>query len=191
MYGSYFKRAVDIVLALLSIVLAGWICVLILILYIVTLRFPVFFFQDRIGRDNRVFRLIKFRSLQEGDLPLGQRRFWLGDFLRFLSLDELPQIWNVCRGEMSFIGPRPLPIAYLSLMSPTQKIRHQVLPGITGWAQVNGRHALSWSKKFELDIYYVNHLSVGLDFLILFKTIVVLLSLRKDNSLQEEKFKGN
>jgi lipopolysaccharide/colanic/teichoic acid biosynthesis glycosyltransferase len=191
MYGSYFKRVVDILLAFLSVVLVGWVFVLILILYIVTLRFPIFFFQDRIGKDNRVFRLIKFRSLQEGDLPLDQRRFWLGDCLRFLSLDELPQIWNVCRGEMSFIGPRPLPIAYLPLMNPTQKIRHQVLPGITGWAQVNGRHALSWSEKFELDIYYVNHQSVSLDLLILFKTIVVLLSFRKDNSLQEEKFKGN
>jgi lipopolysaccharide/colanic/teichoic acid biosynthesis glycosyltransferase len=163
MYGSYFKRVVDILLAFLSVVLVGWVFVLILILYIVTLRFPIFFFQDRIGRNNSIFRLVKFRSLLEGDLPLGQRRFWLGDCLRFLSLDELPQIWNVFRAEMSFIGPRPLPIAYLPLMSPTQKIRHQVLPGITGWAQVNGRHALSWSKKFELDIYYVNHQSVTLD----------------------------
>jgi undecaprenyl phosphate N,N'-diacetylbacillosamine 1-phosphate transferase len=191
MYASYFKRAADLLLVFFAIILAGWIFVLILILYVVTFRFPIFFFQDRIGKANRVFRLVKFRSLLEEDLPLSQRRFWLGDFLRFFSLDELPQIWNVCKGEMSFIGPRPLPAAYLPLMSQIQKTRHQVLPGITGWAQVNGRHDLSWGKKFELDIFYVNHLSVGLDLFILFKTIILLLSFRKDYSLLEEKFKGN
>jgi lipopolysaccharide/colanic/teichoic acid biosynthesis glycosyltransferase len=119
------------------------------------------------------------------------RRFWLGDLLRFFSLDELPQIWNVLKGDMSFIGPRPLPIAYLPLMSDEQRVRHQVLPGITGWTQVNGRHSISWQEKFELDRFYVHNISAMLDLCIFFKTIVLLLSFQKDHSLEEDKFKGN
>ena len=120
-----------------------------------------------------------------------QRRFLLGDILRYLSLDELPQVWNVLKGDMSFIGPRPLPTEYLSLFSQEQQMRHTIKPGITGWAQVNGRHSISWQQKFELDNYYLAHLSFGLDLTIFYKTIVLLLSFNKDQSLAEEKFKGN
>lgn len=191
MYISYFKRVVDIFLSLIAIVLFGWLFILIMLLYCVTFQFPIFFFQQRIGRDQKSFQLIKFRSLTNSEQSLQERRFWFGDLLRFLSLDELPQIWNVLKGEMSFIGPRPLPTEYLPLMNAAQQARHKVLPGITGWTQVNGRHSLFWEQKFELDNYYVNNLSLGLDLHILFKTIVLLLSFRKDRSLQEEKFKGS
>jgi lipopolysaccharide/colanic/teichoic acid biosynthesis glycosyltransferase len=191
MYASALKRILDWILVFVSIILVGWLFVLIVLVYVVTFGYPIFFFQERVGRDNKVFQLMKFRSLLNTDKPLEERRFWLGDFLRFFSLDELPQIWNVCKGEMSFIGPRPLPTGYLSLMTEEQQKRHLILPGITGWTQVNGRHSLSWKQKFEFDIYYVAHLSLRLDLLILFKTIVVLLSFRKDRSLAEEKFSGS
>jgi undecaprenyl phosphate N,N'-diacetylbacillosamine 1-phosphate transferase len=191
MYISYFKRVTDIFLSLIAIVLFGWLFILIMILYSITFHFPLFFYQQRIGRNQKPFLLIKFRSLINSDQSLENRRFWLGDLLRFLSLDELPQIWNVLKGDMSFIGPRPLPIEYLPLMNEIKRERHKVLPGITGWTQVNGRHSLSWDQKFELDNYYVNNLSLGLDLHILFKTIVLLLSFRKDRSLLEEKFKGS
>jgi undecaprenyl phosphate N,N'-diacetylbacillosamine 1-phosphate transferase len=191
MYISYFKRVLDILLSLIALILMGWLFLLIIILYAVTFQFPLFFFQERIGKDQKPFLLIKFRSLINSDQSLQKRRFWLGALLRFLSLDELPQVWSVWKGEMSFIGPRPLPTEYLHLMNPAQQARHKVLPGITGWTQVNGRHSLSWDQKFELDNYYVNNLSLRLDLHILFKTIVVLLSFRKDQSLAEEKFKGN
>jgi lipopolysaccharide/colanic/teichoic acid biosynthesis glycosyltransferase len=191
MYASALKRILDWILVFVSIILVGWLFVLIVLVYVVTFGYPIFFFQERVGRDNKVFQLMKFRSLLNMDKPLEERRFWLGDFLRFFSLDELPQIWNVCKGEMSFIGPRPLPTGYLSLMTEEQQKRHLILPGITGWTQVNGRHSLSWKQKFEFDIYYVAHLSLRLDLLILFKTIVVLLSFRKDRSLAEEKFSGS
>jgi undecaprenyl phosphate N,N'-diacetylbacillosamine 1-phosphate transferase len=191
MYISYFKRVVDIFLSLMAIALFWWLFLLIIVLYFISLQFPIFFFQERIGKEQKPFLLIKFRSLINSDQPLKKRRFWLGDLLRFFSLDELPQIWNVLKGEMSFIGPRPLPTEYLQLMNTAQKARHKVLPGITGWTQVSGRHSLSWDQKFELDNYYVNNLSLGLDLHILFKTIVLLLSFRKDRSLAEEKFKGS
>jgi lipopolysaccharide/colanic/teichoic acid biosynthesis glycosyltransferase len=191
MYISYVKRVFDILLLLIALILFSWLFVLILILYAVTFQFPIFFFQERIGKDQKPFRLVKFRSLINSSQPLEKRRFWLGDFLRFFSLDELPQIWNVWKGEMSFIGPRPLPTEYLPLMSAEQEARHQLLPGITGWAQVNGRHSLSWKQKFELDNFYVKNSSLQLDLLIFFKTLLLLLSLKKDSSLQEEKFTGN
>jgi lipopolysaccharide/colanic/teichoic acid biosynthesis glycosyltransferase len=182
MYISYFKRVTDIFFSLIVILLFGWLFIFIMILYSITFQFPIFFFQQRIGKGQKPFLLVKFRSLINSDQSLQKRRFWLGDLLRFLSLDELPQVWNVLKGEMSFIGPRPLPSEYLPLMNATQQARHKVLPGITGWTQVNGRHSLSWDQKFELDNYYVNNLSLGLDLHILFKTIVLLLSFRKDRS---------
>jgi lipopolysaccharide/colanic/teichoic acid biosynthesis glycosyltransferase len=123
--------------------------------------------------------------------PLLERRFALGSFLRWSNLDELPQLYNILKGDMSFIGPRPLPIEYLPLYSEEQRQRHLVRPGITGWAQVNGRHSIAWQQKFSYDLYYVHHLSLALDLRILIKTIVLILSLRRDVSLEEEKFKGN
>ncbi len=141
--------------------------------------------------DGKPFKLYKLRTLAtDASLPLPERKFWLGNFLRTTSLDELPQLWNVLLGEMSFIGPRPMPIEYGPLFSAAQMKRFDVLPGITGWAQVNGRHSISWHEKFALDNYYVKHISAGLDLLILFRTIMLLLSFKKDVSLTEEPFKG-
>src|SRR5690606_17257263 len=120
-----------------------------------------------------------------GPAPPRTRRFWLGDVLRFLSLDELPQLINVLKGDMSLVGPRPLPATYLDRFTPAQRRRHTVRPGITGWAQVNGRHAIPWDEKFKLDLYYIDNWSLGFDVRILFRTLVVVLAFRKDTSLEE------
>ncbi|MGC4023578.1 MAG: sugar transferase [Cyclobacteriaceae bacterium] len=191
MYKKFVKRLFDLVFVLLAIIFLGWIMVLACILYAVTFQFPIFFKQERIGKNNRSFVVYKFRTLKQGDANLENRRFWLGDFLRFFSMDELPQFWNVLKGEMSLIGPRPLPTEYLALMNDEEKRRHLVLPGITGWTQVNGRHGISWERKFELDLFYVDNISMRLDSIIVIKTCILLLSFKKDVSLNEEKFKGN
>lgn len=152
----------------------------------------IFFLQERIGHNGKFFLLCKLRTLTENEtLPLHERQFGLGAFFRRTSIDELPQIWNILKGEMSFIGPRPLPTYYLHLFSADQQRRHMVRPGITGWAQVNGRHSISWEKKFEHDLYYITHVSFWLDVRIFLKTIILLMPLKKDLSLSEEEFKGN
>ncbi|MBS1680085.1 MAG: sugar transferase [Bacteroidetes bacterium] len=189
MYLNFIKRILDFTLALILIVCLSWFFLFILMVYILTWQFPVFFSQERIGKENKSFTLYKFRTLKAEHLD--KRRFLWGDFLRFFSFDELPQLWNVLKGEMSLIGPRPLPLEYLPLMAEYQKQRHRVLPGITGWAQVNGRHEINWKKKFDLDLYYIKHVSIRLDVLILIKTIALLLSFKKDVSLNEGKFTGN
>jgi lipopolysaccharide/colanic/teichoic acid biosynthesis glycosyltransferase len=135
--------------------------------------------------------LLKFRSLKPANLPLEQRTFFMGNILRSTSIDELPQLINVIKGDMSLIGPRPLPVEYYDLFSDTQKQRHEVKPGITGLAQINGRSQISWSKKFEYDLYYVQNISFLLDLKIAIKTILLVLSFKKDRSLKEEKFLGN
>lgn len=135
--------------------------------------------------------MFKFRTLKQSGDTLEKRRFWWGDFLRRTSFDELPQLWNVLKGDMSFVGPRPLPVEYLPLFSEEQRTRHTVRPGITGLAQVNGRHSISWEEKFQFDLLYVQKLSFLLDLKILVKTVVLVLSLKKDASLQEPKFTGN
>lgn len=192
MYSHYLKRFFDLVTVVALVVLFSWLLVLILFVYLFTNELPVFFSNPRIGKNGKIFIIWKFRTLSiHENKSLKERRFLLGEFLRMTNLDELPQIWNVVKGEMSFIGPRPLPVEYLPLMNENQKNRYHVFPGITGWAQINGRHSISWQRKFELDNYYVKHISFGLDMLILFKTIILLLSFRKDISLAEEKFKGN
>lgn len=190
-YPSYVKRTCDIILAALILFFFSWLFLFIIILYLLFFQFPFFFWQERIGKNLKTVKVIKFRTLSETAGTNEQRRFLLGDFLRQLSLDELPQVWNVLKGEMSFIGPRPLPTEYLSLFTTSQLERHSVRPGITGWAQVNGRHSISWQQKFELDLHYIKHISLSFDFLIFCKTIVLLLSFRKDKSLSEEKFTGN
>ena len=150
--------------------------------------------QERIGFNERTFKIVKFRTIRDQSgqsLSEDKRETGLGAFMRWTSLDELPQLWNVLKGEMSMVGPRPLPREYLPLFSPEQRQRHSVLPGITGWVQVNGRHGIAWSKKFEMDVYYVQHISFWLDVRILVKTIGVLVSFRKDISLAEKPFTGN
>ena len=191
-YRKYGKLFFDGLMAVLVILILSWLWLLILFLYVILLEFPIFFKQKRIGKNNLPFWMWKFRTLAvDNRLAEGRSNFLLGKALRFTSLDELPHVWNIITGEMSFIGPRPLPEEYLPLYSPEQMKRHEVKPGITGWAQVNGRHSISWQKKFELDVYYVNNLTFALDVIILIKTAVIMLSFRKDVSLNEERFKGN
>jgi len=143
---------------------------------------PIFFFHERPGKDGQPFKLIKFRSMRnardaEGNLlPDGERITNFGNFIRKTSIDELPELINVLRGEMSLVGPRPLLMQYVDRYSPQQFRRHEVLPGITGWAQVNGRNAISWNEKFMLDIWYIDHWSVWLDIKILLLTVWKVIS---------------
>lgn len=141
------------------------------------LGFPVFFRQLRPGLRGRLFRVVKFRTMRPASAggSDAERLVAVGRLLRQTSLDELPELWNVFRGQMSLVGPRPLLPEYLPLYSPTQARRHDVRPGITGWAQVNGRNALSWQEKFELDVWYVDHVSLGLDVRILWRTVASVI----------------
>lgn len=152
----------------------------------------VFFFQERPGKDGKIFKVIKFKSMtderdSEGKLlPNEQRITNVGKLIRKTSIDELPQLFNVLKGDMSLIGPRPLMVRYLELYTPEQARRHNVRPGITGWAQVNGRNAISWSKKFELDVWYVDNVSFLLDMRIVFMTIGNVLTRKGINSSEEK-----
>ena len=171
------KRAMDVMLAAAVLVLSSPLMALIAALICVRLGRPVFFRQTRIGLRDRPFRIWKFRTMTERVdargrlLPDSERLTSLGRVLRRSSLDELPQLWNVLRGEMSLIGPRPLLPQYLPRYSMAQRRRHEVQPGITGWAQVNGRNALSWERRFQLDVWYVDHRSLWLDLRILWMTV--------------------
>jgi sugar transferase EpsL len=132
---------------------------------------PIFFIQERTGLNGQIFRLIKFRTMRPGNAPDAERLTRLGRFLRATSLDELPELLNVLKGEMSLVGPRPLLVRYLPRYTPEQRRRHEVRPGITGWAQVNGRNALTWEEKFAYDVWYVDHQTLGLDLKILGLTL--------------------
>jgi len=164
---------------------------LIVLVYMVQGQFPIFFKHERIGKNGRHFMLWKFRTLSTDiGKTLQQRKFFWGNLLRTTNLDELPQLWNVLRGEMSLVGPRPLPVEYATLFSAEQNKRHQVLPGITGLAQVSGKNNLSWNEKFKFDVEYINRCSFWFDLTILFKTFLLALSFKQDTSLNEEKFTG-
>jgi len=163
-------------------------------------RQRVFFTQARPGKDERIFRVVKFKTMTderdaEGNLlPDAQRLTKIGKFVRSTSLDEIPQLLNVIKGDMSLIGPRPLLVQYLPLYSERQKRRHEVRPGITGWAQVNGRNAISWQQKFEYDVWYVENMSFILDIKILLKTIYNVFKregINSDTSATMEAFRGN
>lgn len=169
-------------------------------LYIVNKGAGAFFFQERPGKKERLFKVIKFKTMtDERDskgnlLPDAQRLTKVGKFVRSTSLDEIPQLLNVIKGDMSLIGPRPLLVQYLPLYNETQRRRHEVRPGITGWAQVNGRNAISWEQKFAFDVWYVDHVSLSLDFKILMKTIQKVFlreGISSDSSATMEVFKGN
>jgi undecaprenyl phosphate N,N'-diacetylbacillosamine 1-phosphate transferase len=191
-YRTYVKNIVDWLTAFILSLILSWVCVIIIVFYLILCEFPIFFKQKRIGKNNLPFWMWKFRTLSLDErLLVKERSFMIGKFLRFTSLDELPQLYNILKGEMSFIGPRPLPEEYLPLYSMEQIKRHNVKPGVTGLAQVNGRNSIPWSTKFELDLYYANNISFKLDLIILIKTLALLLSFKKDVSLIEEKFKGN
>lgn len=181
-YRKYIKRALDFLLALIGlIVLSPLLLVVTVWLHFANKGAGALFTQERPGKDERIFKLYKFKSMtderdEEGNLlPDGKRLTPVGRFIRKTSLDELPQLWNVLKGDMSFIGPRPLLVQYLPLYSASQRRRHEVRPGITGWAQVSGRNAISWEKKFALDVWYVDHLSFRLDCIIIWRTVVKVL----------------
>jgi lipopolysaccharide/colanic/teichoic acid biosynthesis glycosyltransferase len=186
MYYSVVKPFADRLFALLAICLLSPLIIIVSILLIyINKSSGVFFLQKRVGKNNKVFKVIKFKSMtderdQSGDLLPNEKRLTsFGNFIRKTSLDELPQLFNVLIGDMSFIGPRPLPVRYLNLYNEIQSKRHQIKPGITGWAQVNGRNNISWTKKFELDVWYVSNVSMQLDMKIFLMTINSII--RKTN----------
>ena len=193
LYKKFFKRAIDIAasggaLLILSIPLTAvtvW-------LHFANKGAGAFFFQERPGKDGKIFKVVKFKSMtderdQEGKLLPNEKRLTsVGKFVRKTSIDELPQLWNVLKGDMSLIGPRPLLPRYLALYTPEQARRHEVRPGITGWAQVNGRNNISWTDKFKYDVWYVDNYSFLLDIKILFRTIKNVI-LKKGIDSGEEK----
>ena len=171
------KRLVDLILAALALLVLS--VPLLILIWMVRSRLgsPVFFRQTRPGRHGKPFEMVKFRTMTDATgadgqlLPDSERLTSFGRFLRATSLDELPELWNVVKGDMSLVGPRPLLMEYLPLYSPEQARRHDVRPGVTGWAQVNGRNALSWDEKFALDVWYVDHQSLWVDIRILWLTV--------------------
>jgi lipopolysaccharide/colanic/teichoic acid biosynthesis glycosyltransferase len=173
----YFKRWLDLASSFMAIILLAPVLILLMILIRIKLGGPVFFTQNRPGLGTKVFKMVKFRSMtnerdEKGELLPDQMRITtLGRFLRRTSLDELPELINVIRGDMSVIGPRPLLVKYLPFYTKREMKRHEVRPGITGWAQVNGRNLLNWDKRLELDAEYVETMSIGLDIRILLRTI--------------------
>ena len=181
MYRKLFKRLIDILIASSLLIILSPIILIVTVVLIFTNKGKPFFYQDRPGYKEKKIRIVKFKTMtdkkdNEGNLlPDKDRITNLGNIIRLSSLDELPQLINVLKGDMSLIGPRPLLFKYLQLYSKEQKRRHEIKPGITGLAQVNGRNAISWTKKFEYDVYYVDHLSLFLDFKIILKTIRKIL----------------
>lgn len=177
MYAKYFKRIIDFCLSLLGIIVLSPIFVVLIVLGTVFMRGNPFFTQLRPGKNEKIFKLIKFRTMdnrKDADgklLPDDVRLNKYGRLLRSTSLDELPELFNILKGDMAIVGPRPLLVQYLPLYSKTQKRRHEVLPGLTGWAQVNGRNSISWTERFKLDIEYVNRISFMLDIEILILTV--------------------
>lgn len=192
MYSNFLKRLIDFVLVFCALLILWPILLLITIwLHFANKGAGAFFFQERPGKDERIFKVIKFKTMtDERDengklLPDAVRLTKVGRFVRSTSIDELPQLINVLKGDMALIGPRPLMPKYLPLYSPEQRRRHEVRPGITGWAQVNGRNNISWTKKFELDVWYVDHCSFALDVKIILMTIKKVL-FREDISKEGE-----
>lgn len=171
------KRCLDFFAALVGLLALFPVILVLSILIRVKLGSPIFFSQVRPGLHGKPFRMVKFRTMRDANdsngnpLPDAERLTKFGNFLRATSLDELPELWNVLKGEMSLVGPRPLLMEYLELYSPEQARRHEVRPGVTGWAQVNGRNAISWEQKFELDVWYVDNRTLWLDIKILFLTV--------------------
>jgi lipopolysaccharide/colanic/teichoic acid biosynthesis glycosyltransferase len=177
MYRHFFKDFLDFFVAFMALLVLSPLLITILLLLVLVNNGKPFFFQRRPGKDGRIFNIIKFKTMtdqkdENGNLlPDDKRLTAIGRFVRKTSIDEIPQLINVLKGDMSLVGPRPLLPQYLSLYSERQKKRHKVKPGITGWAQVNGRNAISWTKKFEYDVWYVENLSFFLDLSIIFKTV--------------------
>jgi len=200
MYRLFLKQLFDFIIALTVLILILPLLLVITIVLLFVNKGKPFFIQDRPGRDGKLFKLIKFRTMVERSdskgvlLPDNQRITRTGRWLRIVSADELPQLINVLRGEMSFVGPRPLLKEYIPLYNDRQARRHEVRPGITGWAQINGRNAITWNEKFELDVWYDDNLKLKLDMEILFITISKVLRRQGINSSGKftmEAFNGN
>lgn len=179
MYKIFFKRFIDIIVSLLALILLSPLLLIVMIfLFIANKGNGIFYTPQRPGKDEKMFKLIKFKSMRDAfdsngeKLPDAVRLTKIGKFIRLTSIDELPQLVNVLKGDMSFVGPRPLSATYLPFYNDEERRRHSVLPGITGWAQVNGRTNLEWDEKFALDIYYVDHVSLWLDLKILYMTVL-------------------
>ncbi|EAL4562481.1 undecaprenyl phosphate N,N'-diacetylbacillosamine 1-phosphate transferase [Campylobacter coli] len=198
MYEKWIKRIFDFVLALFLLVLFSPLILITALLLKIT-QGSVIFTQNRPGLNEKIFKIYKFKTMsderdEKGELLSDELRLKaFGKIVRSLSLDELLQLFNVLKGDMSFVGPRPLLVEYLPLYNEEQKLRHKVHPGITGWAQVNGRNAISWQKKFELDVYYVKNISFLLDLKIMFLTALKVLKrsgVSKEGHVTTEKFNG-
>lgn len=190
MYKKFFKRCLSVIGAVLALLLVGWLILLVwLLLHFANKGAGAFFMQERPGKDGKIYKVIKFKTMTDekgadgNPLPDAQRLTKVGKIVRSLSIDELPQLINILKGDMSFIGPRPLLVRYLPLYTPEQMRRHEVRPGISGWAQVNGRNTISFTKQFEYDVYYVDHLTFWLDVKIFFMTI---LKVFKREGISEE-----
>lgn len=197
---KFIKRAIDILGSFLGGLLISPILIIIAILIRIKLGSPIFFTQDRVGKDGKVFKIVKFRTMLEAYDKFGEplsdkeRVTSFGNFLRSTSLDELPELINVLKGDMSLVGPRPLLVEYIDLYSKEQFRRHEVRPGMTGLAQVNGRNNLNWDDKFKMDVEYVDNVNLLLDIKILFLTIFKVLKrdgISKDGHVTMDKFKGN
>lgn len=201
MYKHFFKRCLSICGAILALFLIGWLILLVaLLLHFANKGSGVFFTQDRPGKDGKIYKVIKFKTMtDERDLngnllPDAQRLTKVGRLIRSLSIDELPQLINILKGDMSFIGPRPLLVKYLPLYSSEQIRRHEVRPGISGWAQVNGRNTISFTKQFEYDVWYVDHLTFWLDVKIFFMTVLAVfkrVGINEEGQATRESFTGS
>jgi lipopolysaccharide/colanic/teichoic acid biosynthesis glycosyltransferase len=201
MYRHFFKRLFDFVIALVGFVIISPLFLLLWIwLSLANKGAGAFFVQERPGKDEKIFKVIKFKTMnnrrdEEGNLlPDNERLTTIGRWIRSLSLDEIPQLINVLKGDMSLVGPRPLLVQYLPLYNETQRRRHEVRPGMTGWAQVNGRNAISWQEKFAYDVWYVDHVSLSLDIKILLKTVEKVFKREGINTgthVTMEPFQGN
>lgn len=204
MYAKYFKRLIDFCFSLFGLILLSPLMVVLTVTGAIVMKGNPFFIQKRPGKkdkngNEKIFSLIKFRTMTNNKdnngnlLPSSERLNRYGSFLRKLSLDELPELWNILKGDMSLIGPRPLLVKYLPLYSEEQRHRHDVRPGLTGYAQIKGRNALSWEEKFELDNEYVNNISFVFDLSIFFKTIITVFKRQNVEGKQEKivkEFKG-
>ena len=199
-YIYFFKRVIDLLVALIIFTVLSPVFLIVVVLLAIANSGKPFFFQTRPGKNEKLFKVIKFKTMNDRKdksgalLPDADRLTAIGSFIRRTSLDELPQMLNVITGDMSLIGPRPLLVEYLPRYSEVQRHRHDVRPGITGWAQVNGRNTISWQQKFEYDVWYVNNISFALDFKIFFLTVrnvVKSEGISSDTSATMEKFTGN
>jgi lipopolysaccharide/colanic/teichoic acid biosynthesis glycosyltransferase len=200
LYSNYLKRFLDLIVSLIAFSLLLPLFIIVTVLLYIANQGKPFFVQQRPGKNGRIFRLVKFKTMNDKKdaagnlLSDGERLTAVGQFIRKTSLDEIPQLINVIKGEMSLIGPRPLLIEYLSLYNDTQKRRHEVRPGITGWAQVNGRNAIGWKQKFELDVWYVDNMNFLLDCKIIVFTLMKVVKsegVSQQGHVTMTKFEGN